>query len=179
MLVTSDDEVARRARILRDQGQVEKYVHVELGYNYRLTSLQAAIGRVQLRKLEKLNEIRRRNAYYLTSRLSRVKGLVTPYEDPRAVHVYHQYVVRVTGDFPLTRDQLRAELAERGVETAIHYPMPVHHQPLYRKLGYDPRECFNAVEASKTVLSLPVHPLLTQEDLDYIAKAVEEVASGS
>jgi perosamine synthetase len=87
-------------------------------------------------------------------------------------------VVKVKDDLPITRDQLARELEARGIGTAIHYPLPVHHQPLYRRLGYPQDICPNAIEASKRVLSLPVHPLLNKEDLDYIIRSVREMAGG-
>jgi len=174
MVVTNDRRVAERVKLLRDHGQAEKYLHVELGYNLRMTSLQAAIGRVQLRKLDRLNDARRANARFLTEGLSKVRGIAPPYEDPRCKHVYHQYVVRVEDEFPLRRDELRAFLESRGVGTAVHYPVPIHRQPLYRKLGYPQDICPNAIEASRRVLSLPVHPLLSRSDLEYVIKCVEE-----
>ncbi len=176
MVVTNDKEVAEKVRLLRNHGQVGKYVHVELGWNLRMTSIQAAIGRVQLRKLSKVNEVRRRNAGILNSALRGLRGLVTPYEDPRVKHVYHQYVVRVEGGVaPITRDELREALSEVGVGTAIHYPAPVFQQPLYRKLGYPQDCCPNAVKASKEVLSLPVHPALKREEVEYVAKSVVRI----
>jgi len=175
MIVTNDEKLANKARILRDHGQITKYLHEELGFNYRLTNIQAAIGRVQLRKLEDMNNKRIRNAEYLTSKLSFIKGILPPYVDPRVKHVYHQYVIRVTKDFKLTRDELVEKLREKGIDTAVHYPMPIHHQPLYRKLGYPQDICPNAIEASREVLSLPVHPLLTKEDLDYIVASIKEL----
>jgi perosamine synthetase len=178
MIVTNDDKIAEKSRILRDQGQTAKYVHEELGYNYRMTNIQAAIGRVQLKRLEEMNNKRIENAQYLSRYLSRVKGIVPPYVDPCVRHVFHQYVVRVTDEFPLTRDILIEKLRERGIETAVHYPIPIHHQPLYKKLGYPQDICPNAIEASRRVLSLPVHPLLARGDLEYIVNAIKELAGG-
>jgi len=177
MVTTNDRRVAERIRLLRDHGQAEKYLHVELGYNLRMTSIQAAIGRVQLRKLDAHNEIRRRNARILTEGISKIRGLTPPYEDPRAKHVYHQYVVRVEDGFPLSREELREFLAKRGIGTAVHYPLPIFMQPLYRRLGYPQNICPNSIEASRRVLSLPVHPALTQEDLSYIIECLQEAAS--
>ena len=178
MILTDSDKVAERARLMRDHGQTSKYLHEELGYNYRLTDIQAALGRAQLRRLDALNEKRIFNAAHLTGGLSNIGGLETPYVDPRVRHVYHQYVVKVKDDLPITRDQLARELEARGIGTAIHYPLPVHHQPLYRRLGYPQDICPNAIEASKRVLSLPVHPLLNKEDLDYIIRSLREMAGG-
>uniref|UniRef100_A0A7J3Z7N1 DegT/DnrJ/EryC1/StrS family aminotransferase n=1 Tax=Ignisphaera aggregans TaxID=334771 RepID=A0A7J3Z7N1_9CREN len=175
MIVTNDDKIAEKLRILRDQGQTAKYVHEELGYNYRMTNIQAAIGRVQLRRLEKMNTKRIENAQYLSSHLSRVKGINPPYIDSRVKHVFNQYVIKVSDEFPLSRDKLAEKLKEKGVDTAVHYPIPIHRQPLYRRLGYPQNICPNAIEASEKILSLPVHPLLAREDLDYIVGVIKEL----
>jgi len=143
-----------------------------------MTNIQVAIGRVQLRRLEAMNNKRIENAEYLTSHLSGIKGVIPSYVDPRVKHVFHQYVIRVTDEFPLTRDKLVEKLREKGIDTAVHYPMPVHYQPLYKRLGYPQNICPNAIEASRRVLSLPVHPLLKREDLDYVVNAIRELAGG-
>lgn len=175
MVVTNSDEVAWKARLLRDHGQAEKYHHVELGYNLRMMNIQAAIGRVQLKKLNLWNEIRSRNASLLTSGISRVKGLTPPYVDGRVKHVWHQYVVRVEDDFKLRRDELTEYLRVKGIETSIHYPIPIHWQPLYQRLGYPRDICPNAVDACRRVLSLPVHPALTRQQIEYIVNVLEDV----
>ncbi|MEM1509364.1 MAG: DegT/DnrJ/EryC1/StrS family aminotransferase [Thermofilaceae archaeon] len=179
IVVTNDRRVAERVKLLRDHGQAEKYLHVELGYNLRMTSMQAAIGRVQLKKLDRFNEARRENARKLSEQLSKVPGIEVPYEDSRVKHVYHQYVIRVNDEYPLTRDELKEYLKGKGVGTAVHYPLTVFQQPLYRKLGYPQDICPNAVEAGRRVLSLPVHPALTPEDLQYISSCVAQAAEGA
>ncbi|MFA4702000.1 DegT/DnrJ/EryC1/StrS family aminotransferase [Pyrococcus kukulkanii] len=177
MVVTNNDELAKKADLIRNHGQAEKYLHVELGYNLRMTNIAAAIGRVQLRKLDEWNEKRIKNAKLLTEGISKIEGLTPPYVDPRVKHVFHQYVIRVEDDFPLSRDELTAKLREKGIGTAVHYPMPVHWQPLYQKLGYPKDICPNAIEASKRVLSLPVHPAVTEKDIEYIIGTLEEISS--
>ena len=177
MVVTNDDELAEKARLIRNHGQTKKYLHEELGYNLRMTNIAAAIGRVQLRKLDEWNEKRIENAKLLTDGIKRIGGLTPPYVDPRVKHVFHQYVIRVEDEFPMSRDELAQKLREKGVGTGIHYPMPVHHQPFYQKLGYPEEICQNAVEASKRVLSLPVHPSVSREDVEYILQTLEELAS--
>ncbi|NJE02068.1 DegT/DnrJ/EryC1/StrS aminotransferase family protein [Thermococcus sp. JdF3] len=177
MVVTNDDELARRARLIRSHGQAEKYLHVELGYNLRMTNIGGALGRVQLRKLDRWNEIRKENARRLSKGIEKIPGLTPPYVDPRAYHVFHQYVIRVEDDFPLGRDKLMMKLRERGIGTAVHYPMPVHHQPLFQKLGYEMDCCPNAIEASQKVLSLPVHPAVSEEDIAYILETLDELSS--
>ncbi len=174
MVTTNDKRIAERVKLLRNHGQAEKYLHVELGWNLRMTSIAAAIGRIQLRKLEKFNEARRRNAEYLTNNIKGIKGLKPPYVDPRVKHVYHQYVIWVGEEYPLNRDELKEYLSSRGIRTAIHYPRPVFQQPLYVKLGYRQDICPNSIEASRHVLSIPVHPALTKDDLEYIVKTLKE-----
>ncbi|WP_175060125.1 DegT/DnrJ/EryC1/StrS aminotransferase family protein [Thermococcus sp. 2319x1] len=176
MVVTNDNELAKRADLIRNHGQAEKYLHVELGYNLRMTNIAAAIGRVQLKKLDEWNEKRIENAKLLTKGISNIKGLTPPYVDGRVKHVFHQYVIRVEDDFPLSRDELMAKLREKGIGTAVHYPIPVHHQPLYQRLGYPKDICPNAIDASKRVLSLPVHPAVNREDIEYIIETLKEIA---
>ncbi len=172
IITTNIGWIAERIRLLRNHGQVRKYYHITLGGNYRLTSIQAAIGLVQLSKLDKLNEKRNYNAQYLTTRLSKIEGIRTPKVKPGYKHVWHQYVIWIEDAFPYTRDELRDKLSEYGVSTAIHYPIPLHLQPLYRALGYPENICPNSIDASRHVLSLPVHPLLSKEDLDYIVETI-------
>ncbi len=174
MITTNNDEIARKARLLRNHGQVEKYVHEILGWNLRMTNIMAAIGRVQLRRLDELNSVRNTNAEYLSKELGKINGIETPYVAPDVKHVWHQYVIRVRGDTGVSRDDLKKYLAEKGIGTAIHYPIPIHQQPLYRQLGYPQDICPNAIKASREVLSLPVHPLLSRDDLEYIVERIKE-----
>ena len=164
IVTTNDDQIADRARLIRNHGQRERYYHESIGYNFRMTEIQAAIGVVQLGKLEPFTAARRANAAYLTQRL---KGVRTPHEAPGYRHVYHQYTVRVTND----RDRLAKHLRERGIATGIYYPLPVHRQVAYQRLGYSDHLPV-AEGACCEVLSLPVHPALTSEDLDHIVQGV-------
>jgi len=164
IITTNDDELADRARLIRNHGQRQRYRHEIIGYNFRMTEIQAAIGLVQLPKLERFIAARRANAKYLTRNL---KGVITPCETPGCRHVYHQYTIRVSGG----RDRLSEHLRERGIATGIYYPLPVHKQMAYQRLGYTDHLPI-AEKVSKEVLSLPVHPALTQEDLDRIVEGV-------
>jgi perosamine synthetase len=167
VVTTDSDEIADRLRLLRQHGQRQRYRHDVLGYNYRLTDLQAAIGLVQLDHLDDWTERRIDNAAYLKKRLH---GVVTPTTLADYRHVYHQFTIRA----PHGRDVVARRLAESGVGTGVHYPLPVHHQPLYRDLGYDDSlPC--AEQASREVLSLPVHPSLTRRDLDIVAEHVSSI----
>ena len=175
MVVTNDGELAKKVDLIRNHGQAEKYLHVELGYNLRMTNIAAAIGRAQLKKLDEWNKKRIENARLLTEGISKIDGLTPPHVDPRAKHVFHQYVIRVEEEFPLNRDELMAKLREKGIGSAVHYPSPVHQQPFYQKLGYPKDICPNAIEASKKVLSLPVHPAVSEKDIDYIINTLREL----
>ncbi len=171
MITTNDDALASRLRLLRNHGDTGKYNHVALGYNYRMMNLQAAIGLVQLDRLEEFTSKRIGNAASLNRNIH-IKGLSKPYKAANVRHVYHQYVVRVEDEFPASRERLMGYLQERGIGSAVHYPKPIYEQPLYREMGIDWPRCPAAEDVSKRVMSLPVHPSLKQDDLDYIANAL-------
>jgi dTDP-4-amino-4,6-dideoxygalactose transaminase len=166
-ITTDDDALANRLRMLRAHGAPTRYRHEILGFNYRMTDLHAAIGLVQLNRLEDLTRQRITNADYLNSRIHNV---VTPRAKQGRRHVYHQYTIRVRTE----RDQAARILAECGVGSGVHYPIPIHQQPLYRQLGYVDSLPV-AEQASREVLSLPVHPALDRQDLDRIVAAVSRL----
>ncbi|HIP66829.1 MAG TPA: DegT/DnrJ/EryC1/StrS family aminotransferase [Candidatus Nanopusillus sp.] len=173
MVLTNNREIERKLRLLINHGQEQKYLHTTLGYNYRMTNIQAAIGIAQLRKLEIFNERRIKNAEYLNKHLK--VPLETPYKKKDVKHVYHQYVVKIKEDFPMSRDEFINYLSEKGIGSAVHYPLPIHKQPLYQKLGYPENLCPVATELSKVVLSLPVHPALTEKELRFICEVINSV----
>jgi perosamine synthetase len=140
-----------------------------------LTDIAAAIGRAQLAKLDGFNEVRRHNAAVLSEGLAGVRGIVLPRERPGFRHVYHQYTIRVENQ----RDAIQKRLGELGIGTAVHYPIPVHRQPLYQELGLGDVSLPNAELASRQVLSLPVHPALTGEDLARIVDGVRQAAASA
>lgn len=164
LITTDDDQIADRARLLRAHGMRVRYYHESLGYNFRMTDVQAAIGIPQLAKLEAFNEKRIANAQYLNAHL---KNVVTPTIAPGYRHVFHQYTIRVKGD----RDAALKKLTDAGVGTGVFYPVPVHQQKVYTDLGY--RDSLPHSEAAaREVLSLPIHPLVSPADLDHIVQAV-------
>jgi perosamine synthetase len=173
MVTTDDASIAEQVGILRQHGAAQRYHHDVLGYNFRMTDIAAAIGRAQLTKLEGWNERRRRNASVLDEALANIPGVVTPKERPGYRHVYHQYTVRIARD----RDGFQQRLRDLGVGSAVHYALPVHRQPLYQSLGYRDVSMPEAERAAAEVLSLPVHPALTDADLDRIAESVRKAAS--
>jgi len=173
MVTTSDKAFNERLRLLINHGQSEKYLHTRIGYNYRLTDVAAAIGLVQLKKLEKFNMRRRKNAEYFDSHIS-VKGLLTPEVTQGTHHVYHQYVVRLTDEFPMKRADFIEYLKAKGIGTAVHYPIPLHHQPVYARAD-EPDSCPVSTSLAGSVLSIPVHPLLDQKELAYICDTINRV----
>jgi len=166
MIVTNDTQVAERARLLRNHGSPRTYEHVILGYNMRTTDLAAAIGLVQLDKLKQWNDIRRENAAYLSANLGKLPGVVVPKIREGCEHIFHQYTIRISD-----RDAAAQKMRDKGVGVGIHYPTPIHKQPLYKQLGYD--DSLPVAEAARReVLSLPVHPSLSKDDLKSIVDAV-------
>jgi dTDP-4-amino-4,6-dideoxygalactose transaminase len=182
MVTTNDPGIAEQVRLLRNHGQKERYHHTVLGYNLRMTELQAALGQVQLEKLEQFTERRIANAAFLTEYLG--GSVQTPIARPGYRHVYHQYTIRVPDD----RDEWQRRLHARGIGTAVHYPLAIHQQPYYKEhieafrcIAYETvRAKRTAVDArlpvaenaAEQVLSLPVHPALSIEDLRTIAREV-------
>lgn len=173
MVTTKDAALYDRLRLVINHGQSEKYLHTCLGYNYRMTDIAAAIGLVQLQRLPGFNEKRRKNAEYYNTHLS-AKGLVTPFTPPGMQPVYHQYVVRLTSDFPMDRAGFMDYLKGKGIGSAIHYPIPLHRQPVFG-LKKDPDPCPVSTRLAASVLSLPVYPLLGEDQLAYICETINRV----
>jgi perosamine synthetase len=174
MIVTDDAEVADAARSFRDCGRASKYTMSRVGYTSRLNTVNAAIGRVQLRKLDGWNRTRRRIADMYRRALEGAPGItLPPAETPRETPVYHLFVVRST-----RRDQLAGHLEENGVEPAIHYPVPIHLQAPYRaKYGYSEGTFPMAERLAGQVLSLPIHPGITEEEVGTVSKLVRDSAT--
>ncbi len=176
MITTNDPKLADKARLLINHGQSRKYHHDTLGYNYRMTEFYAAIGSVQLKKLDGFNAKRIENARLLSNGIRNFTGLTVPYVDDDVKHIFHQYVVRVEDSYRLDRDELVDCLSGKGVGVAVHYPVPIYKQPFYQKLGYEGAVCPNTAEACSRVLSLPVHPLVDRKDIEYILDVLKEVS---
>ena len=169
IITTDDEDLADNARMFRAHGASLRYHHDAIGYNFRMTDISAAIGLAQLEKIDGFNDKRIANADYLNEGLKDVDGIITPYCAYGSKHVYHQYTIRVErGD----RDDWVDIINDCGVGTGIHYPIPLYNQPIYRSLGIE-GDCPNAELAADNVISLPVHPSLTKEDLDLVIEAVK------
>lgn len=170
--ITTDDEVmAKRLRHLRDHAQIEKYQHEELGFNYRMDELQAAILAVKLRYLDDWNRARTQIAQSFRDKLAQT-SLRLPCEVSGRRHVWHLFVVRSS-----QRDKLRAELSRAGIATGLHYPIPLHLQPAYRYLGYKTGDFPVAEKIAAECLSLPMFPELEKTEIDRICETVASASS--
>lgn len=169
MIVTNDEELAEKARVIRVHGSKPKYYHHVLGYNSRLDEMQAAILNVKFPYLDKWSHSRRERAAYYTDQLeTKLEGIVqTPVQKQGNYHVFHQYTLRVP-----KRDELQQYLKEKGVATMVYYPQPLHVQPVFKELGYEEGDLPETEKAAKEALSLPMYPELKQDDQDYIIEKI-------
>lgn len=175
MLTTSDSNLARKFRLLRSHGERERYRHTLIGYNFRLTDIASALGRVQLRKLPAALRRRRQNARILTQGLDCLPGIKTPRAALGGSHAYCLFTIALEPKLlGISREQFQRALWRRGIQTAVHYPLPLHRQPIFRGCGSDGDFPVSA-RLAKNVVSLPVHPGLTRRDLDYIVSTVQEI----
>ena len=167
LLVTNDDAVAARCRQLRDHGRLNKDVHAEVGFNLRFNDIQAAVGRVLLRRLDAMNEQRHRVAARYARGLAGLPVRL-PSERAGARHVYHLYVIRTSH-----RERLQKHLSDSGVITLVHYPRPVHLQPAYReRVAIAPGGLPITEQVCDEILSLPMHPDLSDEDVAEVCEAL-------
>jgi dTDP-4-amino-4,6-dideoxygalactose transaminase len=172
MVVTNNPKYAHTMDMLRDWGQERKYHHVLKGYNYRMDGLQGAILRVKLRHLDDWTEARRNHAAQYDKLLTKA-DLITPTVMPYSHHVYHIYAVRSK-----SRDVLQQRLHEQGIQTGIHYPIPVHLQPAYADLGYKAGDFPHAELAAKEVLSLPMYAELTPTQIHVVSESLQNILQG-
>jgi dTDP-4-amino-4,6-dideoxygalactose transaminase len=172
MVTTNNPEIAGRMDVLRRQGGKVKYYHEVLGFNSRLDEMQAALLRVKLRHLDGWQAERQRSATRYDELLSTL-DVVTPFVRPGVTHVYHQYTIRVPH-----RDGLHQFLKDRGIGTMIYYPLPLHLQKLYHDLGYAEGSLPVSEQAAREVLSLPMYPELTDEQIRTVVEAIGEFSDG-
>lgn len=171
-IITSNEELLRKMRMLRDHGQSKKYHHAVVGWNGRMDGIQGAVLSIKLRHLAKANEARRRHAAHYQSLLASEEGVIIPQEAAGRRHVFHVYATRVKN-----RDAVLQEMEQRGVHCGIHYPIPVHLQEAYRHLGYQ-RGAFPVAErCANEFLSLPMFPELTEEQIETVVTELRACVS--
>jgi dTDP-4-amino-4,6-dideoxygalactose transaminase len=170
MITTNDPDLAQECRMLRNHGMQRRYHHDMLGYNFRMTDIHAAIGLTQIGRLEELTSAREKNAAYLNAHITSV---VTPVSRPNVRHVWHQYTIRMDGG--RDRDAAVLSLKEAGVGTGIFYPIPAYRQAHMVEMGFGEERYPITEQMVKEVISLPVHPLLSEGDLETIAQEVNKL----
>ncbi|MEC4803175.1 MAG: DegT/DnrJ/EryC1/StrS family aminotransferase [Jaaginema sp. PMC 1079.18] len=174
IFITNNTEVARRVKASRNYGAAQKYVHTELGTNSRLDNLQAAILNVKLPHLKGWNESRNEaaQAYDRAFETLGSQGIIPLRNNSGEGHIYHLYVIRIRPEFGQSRDTVQAQLQAQGIQTGIHYPIPCHLQPAYDFLGYEKGDFPHAELLAKEILSLPMFPGLTGEQVDRVVSSV-------
>lgn len=169
MVLTNNRIIDEKLRILRNQGNKDKYYHLLLGYNNRMDSIQAAVLNVKLKYLDNWNRKRHENAQYFNRQLKGLK-VKAPFVPIYSTHIYHQYVLRLEP----SSSSLIEHLKSRGIDARVYYPLPLHLQKCFKYLRYKKGEFPNSEKASKETFSIPVYPDLTAKELDYIVGAIKE-----
>lgn len=170
-ITTNDPEIAAKLRVLKEHGQKNRYYYEEIGVNSRLDAIQAAILQIKLRYLDIWNNQRRQIASRYHQFLNQISDMIAPQELAGGMGVWNQYTIRVLGN---KRDLIRAQLQERGVNTMVYYPHPLHLQPVYQSLGYKQGQLTVAEQACQEVLSLPMFPELSEQEQDQVIYSLKD-----
>jgi dTDP-4-amino-4,6-dideoxygalactose transaminase len=169
MLVTNDEEIYKKALLLRDHGKSDKYTHITHGYNFRLDAIQAAVLKVKLKYLEEWNNKRRKNAEIYNNGLNELKAVIKPVEKDYARHVYHLYVIGIK-----ERDKLRSFLKDNDVDAGVHYPIPLHKQPVYAEMKLCDKKLPVSEMCSENVISLPMHAELDEARIEKVCNLIKK-----
>ncbi len=177
VVTTDDEDIMEKCKLFRHHGQDEHqvYEYIQFGYNYRMMDMIAAIAVEQLKKINKFTKTRRDNAKRLTEGLQDIPGLILPTERQGYKHVYHQYTVRITPEFGMSRDEFEKKMAAKGIMCKVYYPKPLHVYPHFNQMGYKLGDFPVAEKLAKEVISIPVHPLVTPEDIKFIIKTIKSL----
>jgi len=168
--------MAERCRVLRNHGQSgkEKYDYLELGYNYRMTDVGAAMALPQLENIDQQNQRRIDMSGFYNEALRNIKGIELPVIEDKS-SVFHLYTIRVTEEAKMNRDALQNQLYDRGVESLVYYPRPLHFYPMYRQIGYEEGDFPLAEKACREVLSLPIYPSLREAELQEVVQIISTI----
>ncbi len=175
MIITNNEEIYNKCKLFRHHWQIEwkRYEYYDMWYNYRMTDLHAAIWNVQIERLNEITEKRILNANYLINWLSWINWIILPKINIWNKHVFHQFTIRITNDFPILKDDLIAKLKVDWIETNIYYPKTICFFPQFAKFWYKNWDMPISEKLSKEVISLPVHPSLTKDELNYIISKIK------
>ena len=167
-ITTNDEEMYFKAKKMRDHGSDKKYYHDLIGHNYRMSEFQAAVLNIKMKYIEDWTELRRKNAHRYNERLGDIEQVIVPLELQGIKHVYHLYVIRARD-----RDKLQNFLKENGIGTGLHYPIPLHLTKAYAHLGYNEGDFPVAEKLADEILSLPMYPELSEEQIDYVCEKIK------
>lgn len=173
MVITNNRDINERIRLLRNHGSKKRYYHSEIGFNSRLDEIQATVLRVKLNRIDEYNKKRREKAGLYSERLKGIP-IQTPCEPQDCYHVYHQYTIRIPSVHSNLRDRVSESLASRSIASTIYYPLPLHLQEVYRFLCYRNGDLPVSEVASEEVLSLPIYPEITEEEIDLVCDTIKE-----
>jgi perosamine synthetase len=176
VVTMNDESYLASVKRFRQHGMTSQYQYVELGYNYRLSDLHAAIAVEQVKKLESFTKTRQLNAKILADGLIDIPGIVVPSTAPNRTHVYHQFTIRVTDESRIGREALIMGLKEKGIGSAVFYPKGLHLVDHVKKLGFKEGDFPVTEEATRQVVSLPVHPGVSESDANAVIRAIQELA---
>ncbi|MBD3350002.1 MAG: aminotransferase DegT [Candidatus Lokiarchaeota archaeon] len=169
LVVTDNTDIYNRVNRFVNHGQSKKYVHEELGLNFRMPAISGVCGKYSLSVLDKNNRKRIKNAELYDDLFENVEGIITPTKSEDYKHVYHQYTIRVEN-----RDEIVEQLIKNNIGFGIHYKIPIHQQPYYKRLGYGD-SLPETEKAAAQVLSLPIHPLLSEEQIQFVARIIKKI----
>ncbi|MCD6461494.1 MAG: DegT/DnrJ/EryC1/StrS family aminotransferase [Thermoplasmata archaeon] len=172
LVVSRNEDVLEKVKLLRDHGSPVRYKHTILGYNFRMSDIHAAIASVQLDRLDGFNRTRRENAAMLTRLVSGIEGLTPPSEKGDRVHVYHQYGLVVEDSYPLSRDGLVDHLRKNGIGARGSYPLPLYAQEVFRRIPFGGGVCPVCEEVLPRIIEMPIHPLVSKNDIRYMAEVL-------
>lgn len=173
-IATNDDQLAEKMRMIANHGQSERYYHDVVGCNSRLDTIQAAVLRIKLKKLDEYNKRRNLVADYYDKHLGSIEGIQTPIRTSHSDHVFHQYTIKLTG---INRDELNKFLANKGIPSMIYYPVPGHKQKMFDSFNLVSKEMPTTDKLTSCVISLPIHTEFTEEQLRFICESVQEFVS--
>jgi dTDP-4-amino-4,6-dideoxygalactose transaminase len=177
-VTTNNEEIAKKAKMLRDHGALQKYDHETFGHNYRMEGIQGAVLNVKLKHLSEWTNCRRKVAKQYNEMLSGTEEIILPKEMPYAKHVYHLFVIKVrsqeSGVRTQSRDELQKYLGENGIATGLHYPIPLHLQKCFKDLGYKKGDFPFSEEIAELGLSLPIYPELTGAQIEYVTDHIKK-----
>ena len=168
-IFTNNEEFANKIRIIANHGMKVKYHHEEIGVNSRLDTLQAAVLRIKLRKLDGYKEARNKAAEYYDNAFSSCEHLTVPYRDPNSTHAFHQYTLKTNG---IDRDELKSHLQENGIPSMVYYPVPLHKQQAFKTANYHEPNLAVTDDLCTRVISLPMHTEMDEEQLSLICSSV-------